>query len=67
MCSPRPWYTLHFESIYLLTFFNLLPQGQAPPVLPQEEQDVAPKIILKTFDKKFSLKNGILSNYSSEK
>jgi hypothetical protein len=30
-------------------------------------QDAAPKIILKTGDEKFSLKNGIQSNHSSEK
>jgi hypothetical protein len=36
-------------------------------VLPQEEQDAVPKVILKTSDEKFSLKNGILSNHSSEK
>jgi len=46
--------------MYSLIFFNLLPWGQTPPVLPQEEHDAAPKIILKASDEKFSLKHGIL-------
>jgi len=67
MCSPTTWCTLYFEFIYSQIFFNLLLQGWTPPVLPQEEQDAVPKVILKTSDEKFSLKNGILSNHSSEK